>query len=55
MQDEIEKLLVPRDGKSGFYRKLELDKHTMKLIRGYRKIKRVIDRDINVKSDVRET
>lgn len=37
---------TPRDGKGQFYRKLELDKKTMKLIRDYRNIKRYIDQDI---------
>ena len=37
-----------KDGKSNFYRKLELDKETKKLIRDYREIKRCIDRNIIV-------
>jgi hypothetical protein len=33
------------DGKNQFYKKLQLDEHTMKTIRQFREIKRFIDRD----------
>lgn len=39
-----------RDGKSQFYRTLNLDRPTMKLIREYRGLKYLIDRD-KVKDD----
>ena len=36
---------VPKDGKDSFFRKLELDQPTMKLIRNYRVLKQSLDRD----------
>lgn len=34
-----------RDGKNNFFRKLDLDEKTRKLIRQYREIKRLMDKD----------
>lgn len=38
-----------RDGKGNFYKNLNLDKPTRKLIRWYREVKYSIDRDLGLK------
>ena len=50
MKMKQSKVAVPHDGKSQFFRKLNLDKNTMHLIRQYRCLKQIMDRD----SDARE-
>ena len=45
MKMKSERVAVPKDGKDSFFRKLELDQPTMKLIRNYRVLKQSLDRD----------
>ena len=44
-----ERISVPKDGKDAFFRKLQLDQSTMKLIRNYRVLKQQMDRGSNVR------
>ena len=50
MKMKQERIAVPKDGKDSFFRKLQLDQNTMKLIRNYRVLKQQMDRG----SDARE-
>lgn len=50
MKQKQERIAVPKDGKDSFFRKLQLDVNTMKLIRNYRVLKQAMDRG----SDARE-
>ena len=50
MKQKQERMSVPKDGKDSFFRKLQLDSHTMKLISNYRILKQQMDRG----SDARE-
>ncbi len=45
MKEKKEHIPVPQDGKSNFYRRLQLDNRTMKLIRNYRTLKQRMDRE----------
>jgi len=37
--------MVRRDGKNKFYKKLKLDKNTRKILRDYRELKELMDKD----------
>ena len=49
MKQKSERIPVPNDGKSNFFRKLNLDKYTMKIISNYRILKQQMDRGSNVR------
>jgi hypothetical protein len=49
MKQKQEHVAVPRDGKDQFFRRLQLDSSTMKLISNYRVLKSMIDKDVNVR------